>query len=65
MTEYKCKKCKAILYNGRLAREHLRKEHGIKKDLKNYYVKDDGMIVSKDNVFYRLGNKVIKIFRRG
>lgn len=59
MTEYKCKKCQIVLYNGREARNHVRKEHGITKDLKNYYIENDRNIASKNNPFYRIGNKVI------
>ena len=65
MTEYKCKKCKAVLSNGRLVREHLRNVHGIRKNLKSFYVEYDGLFVSKENPFYRLGDKIVGMFKRG
>ncbi|KKN40574.1 hypothetical protein LCGC14_0732100 [marine sediment metagenome] len=53
MTEYICKKCKAILLNGRVARDHIRKEHKINKNLKSYYSLNDGKSAIK-----RLGEKI-------
>ncbi len=65
MTEYKCKKCKMVFANRRLIREHVRKVHWIKKDLKSFYVEYENLFVSKNNPFYRLGDKIMKVFRRG
>ena len=64
MTEYKCKKCKAVFSNGRLVREHIRNVHWITKDLKNFYAEYEKLFVSKDNPFYRLGDKILKMLRR-
>ncbi len=64
MTEYKCKKCKAVFSNRRSIREHIKNVHWIKKDLKSFYVEDENLFVSKNNPFYRLGDKIMKVFRR-
>lgn len=57
MVEYICKRCKAKLYNGRFARDHMRKEHGITKNLKSYYKEDDGK-----SMFKKMGERVAQRF---
>lgn len=59
MSEYICKKCKAILINGRFARDHLRKEHGITKNLKSYYYLNDGKSTIK-KIVERVSEKYLK-----
>ncbi len=62
MTKYKCKKCKAVFSNGRLIREHLRNVHWITKNLKSFYDEYENFLVSKKSLFYRVGNKIMKVF---
>ncbi len=64
MTKCKCKKCKAVFSNGRLIREHLRNVHWITKNLKNFYVEYEDLFISKKGLFYRVGDKIMKVFGR-